>query len=117
MSKKTRFVYDTELIEDGRTTDVISVGIVREDEESSHAVNADMPIHRTRERPWLMENVVPSLPIKHVEIPHQGKTVPLLDLHHPLVKPHKIIAKEVLEFLTSGENEPELWAFYSAYAH
>lgn len=48
---------------------------------------------------WLMENVVP----------HLG--------YFGAFKPKQQIADEVGEFLTSGKEVPELWAYFSAYDH
>lgn len=112
---KTRYAYDTEFIENGRTIDLISMGIVCEDGREYYAVNKDMPIHRIREHPWLMSNVVPSLPTK--EIPFKDKGILVIDEDDPTVRCHHVIAREVRDFLTAGEHEPELWAFYSAYDH
>jgi hypothetical protein len=114
---KTRFGYDTEFIEDGKTIDLISIGIVCEDGREYYAINADMPIHRIREHEWLMQNVVPFLPMTQIEIAHKGTSVPVVDLNDPRVKPRKIIAEEVRAFLKSGEHSPELWAFFGAYDH
>lgn len=114
---KTRYAYDTEFIEDGSTIDLISIAIVAEDGREYYAVNADMPIDRIREHDWLMQNVVPFLPM--VEVPALGSDtiVPIPDTSNLQVKPHSRIAQEVLEFLAAGEHEPELWAFFGAYDH
>lgn len=114
---KTRYAYDTEFLEDGRTIDLISIAIVAEDGREYYAVNSDMPIHRIRKHKWLMENVVPFLPMRYVPIIHKGITVPLPDTDDPRVKPHHQIAQEVLDFLAAGEHDPELWAFFGAYDH
>jgi hypothetical protein len=114
---KTRFAYDTEFIEDGRTIDLISIGIIREDGQEYYAVNSEMPFSRIREHRWLMENVFPFLLMKSTVAPDGEQLLLLPDLPHPSVKPKKIIAKEVYEFLTSGEHDPEIWAYYGSYDH
>src|ERR1044071_3916966 len=108
MMKKDRYVYDTEFLEDGRTVELISIAFVRESDGAEYyAVNADMPIHRIREHPWLMANVVPLLPMKQIESVHKGIMVPTPDLFDPRVKPHRVIAQEVETFLRSGQHRSE----------
>jgi hypothetical protein len=111
------YAYDMEFIEDGKTIDLISIGIVAEDGREYYAVNADMPIERIRKHEWLMENVVPSLPTLSVPDRHWDVLVPILNLSDPTVKPHSLIRDEVYSFLTYGGHDPKLWAFYGAYDH
>jgi hypothetical protein len=124
-----RYFYDTEFIEDGRTIDLISIGIVAEDGREYYAVNSDMPVDRIERHVWLMFNVVPSLPVtnttlrqietrrKHGEnvYPKPGMDL-YLDTKSTLLRPHWLIANEVREFLLADDN-PELWAWYAAYDH
>ena len=123
---KTAYAFDTEFLEDGRTIDLISIGIVADDGREYYAINADMPVARIREHEWLMANVVPFLPLKQeslsvqrpgIDMADRGRRGWVVDLDDLRVKPHRIIAKEVLDFLADGEHEPELWAFYGAYDH
>jgi hypothetical protein len=94
------YCYDTEFLEDGRTIELISIGIVCDDGSEYYAVNADMPVTRITEHAWLKKNVWPQLPIK--------------------VKPKWVIANEVRDFITGciemGDS-PKLWADYCAYDH
>jgi hypothetical protein len=46
VTDKTRYAFDTEFIEDGRTIDLISIGIVCEDGREYYAVNSDAPWDR-----------------------------------------------------------------------
>ena len=107
-----RVYFDTEFIEDGRTIDLISVGMVREDGAEYYAVNRDMPHRRIRKHQWLMENVVPSLPQGHGDWRNHMPRRWLLDYTDPAVKPRKQIAAEVVEF---AGDDPEFWAWYAAY--
>lgn len=54
-----RFFLDTEFIEDGRTIDLISVGIVAEDSREFYAQNSDCDLDRASD--WVRENVLPHL--------------------------------------------------------
>jgi hypothetical protein len=62
----TDYWYDTEFLEDGRTIDLISIGIVAEDGREYYAVSDETTRgklnRRIRKHDWLMANVVPSLP-------------------------------------------------------
>lgn len=106
-----RYFYDTEFLENGHTIELISIGIVAEDGREYYAVNAGMPLARIYDNPWLVENVVPSLPQR------AGWKPPAVDTAHPLCKRTRVIGEEVQEFLLSGEGKPELWAYYAAYDH
>lgn len=110
-----RIFYDTEFLEDGNTIALISIGIVAEDGREYYAVNRDAPWRRIRDHEWLMENVVPSLPITTNKA--DGRLVfDEGDSVNPLLRPHSVIADEVLEFLLAG-GRPELWGYFSAYDH
>lgn len=93
-----KYFYDTEFHEDGETIDLISIGIAAEDGREYHAVSADADWGRIKQSPWLMENVVPHLPMP-------GRW-----------KPKATIKFEVAGFLLA-DGVPELWADYSAYDH
>jgi hypothetical protein len=60
--------YDTEFIEDGRTIDLISIGMVAEDGRElyliAEEIEADPLYSRICKHDWLMANVVPHLPLK-----------------------------------------------------
>ena len=107
-----RYFYDCEFLENGRTIDLISIGIVREDGQGYYAINAEMPEDRIRQEPWLMANVIPQLHHPRRELP-EGH---LFDPVDPDVKPRKWIAREVMNFLLE-KGEPELWADFGAYDH
>ncbi|MFD0852416.1 hypothetical protein ACFQ07_09295, partial [Actinomadura adrarensis] len=110
-----KIFYDCEFLENGRTIDLISIGMVAEDGGEYYAVNADMPFARIMRHEWLRENVVPSLPI----VRHDGIRPfrrPFLDRTHPDVKPRELIAVQVRQFIQTTP-DAELWAWYGAYDH
>ncbi|WP_228981426.1 3'-5' exoribonuclease [Streptomyces sp. DH12] len=113
----TRVFYDCEFLEDGRTIDLISIGMVRENDGAElYLVNRDMPIRKIRKHPWLMKNVVPGLPRAHGDrILHMPKSW-LFDYAHPAVQPRDVIASRVRRFITDTP-DPQLWAWYGAYDH
>lgn len=106
-----RIYYDTEFLEDGRTIDLISIGMVAEDGREYYAVNRNLPEGRIRDHQWLMQNVVPGLP----QHPY-GDPDELFNRADPCVKHPKVIANEVAHFI-QGTLQPELWAWYGAYDH
>lgn len=113
-----RFFYDCEFLEDGSTIELISIGLVREDNATVYyGVNSDMPVDRIREHKWLMENVWPNLPLVDYK-PEPGMRE--LDMTSSLVKPKWVIANEVRDFLLPSDVSPkdiQLWGYYSAYDH
>lgn len=122
---RTRVFYDTEFREDGRTIDLLSIGIVRETGESYYAVVSDADWDSVKKDDWLKENVWPGMPIRGLKrepytvggrteyrVTYPGN----LDTSSSLVKPKWVIANEVRDFLTATPNL-ELWAWYAAYDH
>lgn len=83
---------DTEFIEDGRTIDLMSVGMVREDGLQFYRENAGCDLSRASS--WVRENVIPHL---------RGG----VDR-----EPRSAIARDIVAF--AGE-APEFWAYYAAY--
>lgn len=119
-----RYFYDTEFLEDGRTIDLISIGIVCEDGREYYAVNADVTrgrlLRRIRRHAWLMGNVVPHLPKPYGDWNNHMPRSWLFNYRANEVKPRDTIAAEVREFLLCDLPEGtdvELWADYCAYDH
>jgi len=110
-----RVFYDTEFIEDGRTIDLISIGMVREDGAEYYAVSSEFDLEALGRSKWLMTHVFPSLPKPFGEARMHGKW-PRIDTGHPDVKPRAQIAREVAAFIR-GVLDPQLWAWYGAYDH
>jgi hypothetical protein len=110
-----RIFYDTEFLDNGKTIDLISIGIVAEDGREYYAVNRNMPKRRIRKHEWLMANVVPGLPRAHGdERNHQIGW--LFNPYDAVVKGRSQIADEVAEFILA-KPDPQLWAYYAAYDH
>lgn len=95
-----KIFFDTEFIEDGRTIDMLSIGLVREDGATYYAEVIDsIPLWDTAD-PWVKENV-----IAHLKSNNTAEFVPELKLK-------KQIAKDIVEFV--GE-KPEFWAYFADY--
>lgn len=111
----TKIYMDWEFLEDGQTIEPISVGLVSEGGHHFYGVNWDAPLERVASDPWLMANVVPSLPLR------EGPTAVGLewDPLHPDIKflvSRKNLAEGVRRFITQFA-APQLWGWYSAYDH
>lgn len=112
-----RIYYDTEFVEDGRTIDLVSIGMVAEDGRELYAVSSEFDQRKLLEDPWLRENVWPSLPTTapkqyRDDLPPHGR----LDLGHPDVRSRAQIARAVQDFILATP-DVELWAWYAAYDH
>jgi hypothetical protein len=98
-----RFFYDCEFIEDGRTIELVSIGVVSQAGAEFYAVSTEFDPSRAID--WVRRNVLDKLP---------GPA-------DPAWRPLPRIRDDLLEFLTAsgdGPKEPiELWAWMSAYDH
>jgi hypothetical protein len=124
----TVICYDTEFIEDGRTIDLISIGLVAEDGREYYAVASDAPWGQIRRHDWLVRNVLPSLPVtgrtsldsylKNHPNSYPRPSIDFVgpDLQDSRVKPRQVIANEVRDFILAAPDR-ELWAWYAAYDH
>ncbi|MFT3900345.1 MAG: polyadenylate-specific 3'-exoribonuclease AS [Gordonia sp. (in: high G+C Gram-positive bacteria)] len=94
-----RFFYDTEFIEDGRTIDLVSIGVVAEDGREYYAVSTEFDPDRAGD--WVRANVLPKLPSPASK----------------LWRSRRQIRDELLEFFTADGGTVELWAWTGAYDH
>ena len=86
-----RFWFDTEFIEDGKTIDLISIGVVSEDGREYYAEN--LSCDRSKASDWVRENVFPHLTGEHV-------------------RQRAHIADDLISFMG---DKPEIWAYYADY--
>jgi hypothetical protein len=99
VSKRTRYFIDTEFLEDGRTIELVSIGVVSADGREYYAVSTEFDPEAAI--PWVRENVLPQLP------PPSDQAW----------KSRQVIRDELLAFLTADGNDPETWAWYGDYDH
>lgn len=93
-----KYYLDTEFYEDGKTIDLISIGVVCEDGREFYAVSKDAELHRVSE--WVRTNVLPQLPpYGHPAWMHRS------EIQHAL---YYFIVDE-------GKKRPEAWGYYPAY--
>jgi hypothetical protein len=87
-----RIWFDTEFIEDGKTIELLSIGMVREDGATMYW-EADWTDHR-RASPWVQQNVIPHLMGGSWSIGRDA------------------MRESIIQF--AGE-KPEFWAYYADY--
>jgi len=95
---RLRYYFDTEFIEDGRTIDLISIGIVCEDDRELYLCNQEAELDRSGD--WVRAHVLPQLPL----------------YGHPAWRSRKQMAEDIRQFVSpSAEHKPEFWAYYADY--
>ena len=94
-----RFFYDCEFIEDGRTIDLVSIGMVDEAGREFYAVSTEFD--GSRAIGWVRRNVLDKLP-------------PPAD---PVWRSLEQIRTYLLAFLLQPSEPIELWAWMAAYDH
>jgi 3'-5' exoribonuclease-like protein len=85
-----RFWFDTEFIEDGKTIDLMSIGIVSADGREYYAECVECDLDRAND--WVKANVIP-----HLTGPRRSR---------------RQIAADIVEFVG---DKPEFWAYYADY--
>lgn len=99
-----RYFYDCEFIEDGRTVDLVSIGVVDEYGREFYAVSTEFDAARAV--PWVRRNVLDKLPSPA----------------DPAWRSRERIRDDLYSFLREPSRERpddqiELWAWYAAYDH
>lgn len=87
-----RYWFDTEFMEDGKTIELLSIGIVAEDGREYYAESCEVGLGAAND--WVKANVLP-----HLNWIEHGRT-------------RRQIAADLIEFV--GE-KPEFWAYYADY--
>lgn len=110
-----KYWYDTEFDENGKTIELISIGIVSEDGRNLYLENSDADLSIVN--PWVKENVIPLLWSQQ-----KNKAEYSLWSRSPNnfggLQTKKEIKNTLLSFLNPLlYGKPELWAYYGAYDH
>lgn len=109
-----KYFYDTEFIEDGKTIDLISIGVICDDGREFYLQNMNCQFDDASE--WVQANVFPSL--TDFDIP----SLSAVWGHDTSVwMPHDRISAALLDFIAAGNNgkddKLELWGYYADYDH
>lgn len=126
-----RYWLDTEFIENGHTIDLISIGLVSEDDRELYLLNVDCDW--TKASPWVRDNVLNVLPAKPSEFEYSDKHKEQGWVRHSNIGDlvHHFVGGEVeMKSLGTEENvakfqpvlyipetisKPEFWAYYADY--
>lgn len=90
-----RYFFDTEFMEDGKTIELLSIGIVAEDGREYYAEDAEADWSHASF--WVQQNV-----LRHLDLSKHGK-------------PRDTMAFEILQFVQEGGPRPEFWAYFCSY--
>ncbi|MDJ0594419.1 MAG: 3'-5' exoribonuclease [Pleurocapsa sp. MO_226.B13] len=132
-----KFFLDTEFIEDGKTIDLISIGIVSDANHKYYACNSDCDLSKANN--WVKENVINQLPPKKEPSGIRGARV---YTEHLAWRSQEQIAVEVVRFVKTKcvdlshlsnteyanlvnnktllwelelDSKPEFWGYYADY--
>jgi hypothetical protein len=98
-----RYFYDCEFIEDGRTVDLVSIGVVDEFGREFYAVSTEFD--DSKAIPWVRRNVLDKLPSPSDKAWRSRERI-RDDLYAFLMEP-----------LRGRDEQMELWAWFAAYDH
>ena len=95
-----KYFYDTEFIDNGRTIELISIGVAAEDGREYYAISTEFNPERAGR--WVRKHVLPKLPSPSSQ----------------LWRSRRQIRTELEDFFgVDGEEPIELWAWVGAYDH
>jgi len=113
-----RYFYDCEFIEDGRTIDLVSIGVVDEHGREFYAISTEFD--PTPALPWVRRNVLDRLPSPGHPAWRSRERI-RDDLYAFLVEPLRREESAAGSGNSSERTRPnyeiELWAWYGAYDH
>ena len=104
-----RYFYDTEFIEDGRSIELISIGVVAEDDREYYAVSTEFDPGRAGS--WVRAHVLPKLPP-----PSSALWRPRSRIRDDLEEFFGVSGRSVASGVSAAE-PIELWAWIGAYDH
>jgi len=109
-----KYFYDTEFIEDGKTIDLISVGVVCEDGREFYAESLEADLTKASE--WVRENVIAHLWSRQPD--KRDANAWFRDGGKGGLLSRANIMRELLVFCDPEQHgKPELWGYYADYDH
>ena len=94
-----KYFFDTEFIEDGKTIELISIGVVAEDGRELYCISSEFDDLNAND--WVRENVLSKLP-------HPWRRADA-----PVWFTREAIKNQVLAFV--GQDKPEFWGYFADY--
>lgn len=116
-----KYFFDTEFIEDGKTIDLLSIGIVAEDGRTFYQCNRDAKLDKATD--WVIWNVYPTLGVMYNTERWYWKEAEKQDStmrwdHSAVVVPRSEIRDRLRKFVGGvivTDDKPEFWAYYADY--
>lgn len=124
---RNRYFIDTEFHEDGKCIDLISIGVVCGDGRTYYAVNREFNKVNLFDNPWLVEHVLPHLPVVKYKPNEPWSWANICeDFSDPAWKTRKQIRDDLEAFIMlsvpSTDNDelltvqkPQIWGYYADY--
>lgn len=100
-----KYFFDTEFIEDGKTIDLISIGIVRADGRELYLESAEAALERAN--PWVVENVLPHLGPVEARVSRAAMRRALLEF--------TAAEREAAQWLLEGDAVVQFVGYYADY--
>lgn len=107
-----KIFFDTEFMEDGRTIELLSIGLVREDGATFYAENWEAQLSHAN--PWVVEHVFPHLQVEYegpIPSPYGWLRIQPFVVDSPIML-REAIAARIVEFVGPA---PEFWGYYADY--
>lgn len=109
-----KYFYDTEFIEDGKTIDLISIGVVSEDGRSYYAISTEFKARKASQ--WVKDNVLTHLPPRRVNF-SDPSVAPRIKDEAMAWKSRREIASDLIRLFQNGPQPVELWGYHADYDH
>ena len=124
-----KYFLDTEFIEDGKTIDLISLGLVREDGSTLYLQNTECDFSKASD--WVWRNVFPHL--AHFDMRGRRACGPRVQSYDSGLGRHTIVTcgdsvndpcpwatrreieEKVVKFCSETSDKPEFWGYYADY--
>jgi hypothetical protein len=108
-----RYFLDTEFLEDGKTIDMISIGIVAEDGRMFYRVSSEFDVKRVHADAWLKANVTDklfTLPADTLCVERGSEFCA-----EELIMTRKQIREQLLDLFIKDDTKPSFYAWYASY--
>lgn len=115
-----KIYYDTEFFDDGKTIELISIGMVAENGDELYCISGDLNFSRFYYDDWHIANTLPSLPYELRTFGDKGRIIKAIEDHPDAARimSRDRIRDNVLKFIIEhSDPKVALWAWYGSYDH
>lgn len=112
-----KFFLDTEFIEDGKTIDLISIGIVSDNDDELYLINLDCDL--TNANDWVKDNVIPKLETDNNSYWKSKRDIQIellkfvIDINSDIEFSASLDTEDLKKLKT--KNKPQFWGYYCSY--